>query len=774
MHSEVNGDEDIKLKIYKQRNSKLDLKSISEMWTVTQDDIEYKITYIKQITNGDGFHLDVRGIPLFYDKFRTSIIHYLYNGSLTAVDYFTRVFDGTGYNFVLVNPSYAEQWEGFGKGQTRMELFKKGLDRYGYEFYIQGKTIYLKHQIGNDTNFEYRYKLNASNVSKAVDASALITHIKGFGNFEEGEEDYLNNAKLKREATSPLADIIGIREPKVVVDGRITRTDTMDARLQKEIDESLYITVEATLHDIRQMGYETAVPLKGDRAFLVDERIGFDAEIRVQSVTTTKDERDRITQCDVVFGSANAGKRYKANLSTLSKNMADLLAGKIQLPFDVLESMAKDMLLKIQSVDSELLLDNGIFAIDKSNPNNILGLNSAGIYMSTDGGATAQTVITADGIVANSITSGQLLTHLVRVVGTEGLLTIDGDMMRVVNANDLEEYSIIEDGGIEARGKHRRTWLGQTRTHDVSLRFEHGYIRARNNSLGRSLYFSDYGISTYADGEGNNDASGSLLFRDPEFSNAAGGGLTVHSTYGAVALKSEYSRAVVLAEDTVNLESEKYSVYVRPFKDSRNGLNEFQFYVKDNPSTSDTDGALLYGNLTGGATHGSGIRFSKQSSNPKIYATNNNGDIGTGGLHAKEVQAGSIRVLNEGGNLYLGTSTGEVRVTNNLLYNGGDIGYRPIKALAFTQSSSERYKTNIKEVEDIGLSTIKNLSVVEYDLKDDIEQGIEDNRQIGLIAEKSAPVATKDLTGIDLYKMNSYSIKAIQELLERVEKLEGA
>ena len=452
MHSEVNGDEDIKLKIYKQRNSKLDLKSISEMWTVTQDDIEYKITYIKQITNGNGFHLDVRGIPLFYDKFRTSIIHYLYNGSLTAVDYFTRVFDGTGYNFVLVNPSYAEQWEGFGKGQTRMELFKKGLDRYGYEFYIQGKTIYLKHQIGNDTNFEYRYKLNASNVSKAVDASALITHIKGFGNFEEGEEDYLNNAKLKREATSPLADIVGIREPKVVVDGRITRADTMDARLQKEIDESIYITVEATLHDVRQMGYETAVPLKGDRTFLVDERLGFDAEIRVQSVTTTKDERNRITQCDVVFGSANAGKRFKANLSTVAKNMADLLAGKIQLPFDVLESMSKDLLLKIKSVDSELLLDNGIFAIDKANPNNILGLNSAGIYISTDGGATAQTVITADGIVANSITSGQLLTHLVRVVGTEGLFSIDGDVAKWTNANNTNNYTEISPAGANFMG----------------------------------------------------------------------------------------------------------------------------------------------------------------------------------------------------------------------------------------------------------------------------------------------------------------------------------
>src|SRR5699024_6205938 len=255
------------------------------------------------------------------------------------------------------------------------------------------------------------------NVKRATDATAMITHIKGFGNFEEGEEDYLNNAKLKREAISQLADIVGIREGSPVLDGRITQAATMDERLQRAIDDSLLISVEASLHDVRQMGYETAVPIKGDRSFLVDERIGLNTDIRVQSVTTTKDERDRIIACDVVFGSESIRKRYKANLSTVAQNMADLLAGKIQLPFDVLESMSKDLLLKIQSVDSELVLDNGIFAVDESNPNNILGLNSAGIYISTDGGVTEPTVISAEGIVANAITSGKILTHLVRVVG---------------------------------------------------------------------------------------------------------------------------------------------------------------------------------------------------------------------------------------------------------------------------------------------------------------------------------------------------------------------
>src|SRR5699024_1944255 len=217
---------------------------------------------------------------------------------------------------------------------------------------------------------------------------------------------------------------------------------------------------------------------------------------------------------------------------------------------------------------------------------------SEGWYISQDGGRTPKTIATAKGIYADALFAGTLwLTNDLNIESPDGYLNMTGEMFRMVSKDDLETYTIIEDGHVEARGKHNRTWLGQTNTHDVSLRFEHGYIRARNNSLGRSLYFSDYGISTYADAEGNNDASGSLLLRDTEYSDAWG--VTLHYRYGAVALKSEYSTVHLDADNTVNLESRSYSVYVRPFKNTRNGLNEFQFYVKDNASSSDRDGALL-------------------------------------------------------------------------------------------------------------------------------------------------------------------------------------
>src|SRR5699024_10394171 len=183
------------------------------------------------------------------------------------------------------------------------------------------------------------YKLNASNVSSTTDAADYFTHIKGFGNFKEGEEDYFKNAKLKREFTHPLADVIGKWEGSPIVDGRVTQTSTMDEAMAKAVEESLAITIEGTLHDVRKMGYNIAVPVKGDRVWLHDERINLEQEIRLHKIVTTYDERDNIIDCDVTFGSQSIGERHKANINSLSKRFADLLTGKLKLPIISLEQI---------------------------------------------------------------------------------------------------------------------------------------------------------------------------------------------------------------------------------------------------------------------------------------------------------------------------------------------------------------------------------------------------------------------------------------------------
>ena len=461
VNSELNGQEDIELTIHQQKNNSLDLKTVDKLWELDYNNITYKIVYVKQQTRGNGFYLNVRATPLFYWDFDKSIIHENHDGSHTANEAFRRVFEGTGYNYVLVDFSPSLEWDGFGKGTTRLEMFKRLIDRYGYEFTISGSTVTMRHLVGNDTNFMYKYKLNASNVSRSTDASAMFTHIKGFGNFDEGEEDYFNNAKLKREFTSPLASILGKWEGAPIVDGRMKQQSTLDAAMKKSVEDSLEISVEGTLHDIRKMGYEVAVPTKGDRVWLHDERINLEQEIRVYSVKTTYDERDNIIDCEVTFGSQSIRERHKASINSLSKNFADLLTGKLKLPTISLEKIGRDMINAIHAASSEIIFgDFGMQAISKTNPNHIFGVNSEGWYISQDGGRTPKTIATAQGIYADALFAGTLwLTNDMNIESVDGYLNVTGSRFIMRSKTNSKNAVEITPDGVTIHGFDGREFI---------------------------------------------------------------------------------------------------------------------------------------------------------------------------------------------------------------------------------------------------------------------------------------------------------------------------
>ena len=450
----------LELKIPQQKNNNLDLLSIDKLWEFDYNNITYKAVNVKQQTRGNSFNLNVRAMPLFYWEFSKSIIHENHDGSHTANSAFRTVFDGTGFNFSLVDFSLSVEIEGFGKGANRLELFKRLLDRYNYEFIIQGRTVYMHHRIGNDTNFMYKYKLNASNVSSTTDASEYFTHIKGFGNFEEGEEDYFNNAKLKREYTHPLASVVGKWEGSPIVDGRITQTSTLDEAMAQAVEESLAVTIEGTLHDVRKI-YDIAVPVKGDRVWLHDERINLEQEIRLHKIVTTYDEKDNIIACDVTFGSQSIGERHKANINSLSKNFRDLLTGQLKLPVISLEKIGMDMINAIHAASSEIIFgDFGMQAISKTNPNHVFGVNSEGWYISQDGGRTPRTIATAEGIYADALFAGTLwLTNDMNIESVDGYLNVTGSRFVMRSKTNSKNAVEITPDGVTIHGFDGREFI---------------------------------------------------------------------------------------------------------------------------------------------------------------------------------------------------------------------------------------------------------------------------------------------------------------------------
>lgn len=388
-------------------------------------------------------------------------------------------------------------------------------------------------------------------------------------------------------------------------------------------------------------------------------------------------------------------------------------------------------------------------------------------------------------------------------------LDINVNNIGIRGGNDFS-YVDIRNDQIELSGEYTRTFRGDTQKDFVYTRIKDGLLRFRNNTRNRSLYYSDFGISTYVDG-GPNESSGTLQFFDYTYSKNARG-VTLNSVTGVVALRSDNNSIVIESSLTTNIESNNYSVYIRPFKQSRAGLNEFQFYVKDADSSSNTDGCILFGNLTDpNGVHGSGIRFSKSRTDNILYVTNPNGDIGTGDISVRaaeirdyirtidmleirqwsdskafnQIKVGAVNTTNSvvmashsGGNAYYGVGGGsnEMRVTDNNGYNGGNTRYKSVRADTFygktASNSSEKYKTNIKKWIVDASKLLKDTVFYEYDYKSDLEKGSK-QKSHGIIIEREMPsFISRDGDSIDLYEFISTVGKALQEQIERNDQLE--
>src|SRR5699024_7295590 len=390
----------------------------------------YRIISSKQTGFGNKYRISVTAILYMLDWLNTSRIYQRIDGSLTVTEAFNIVFNDTPFTYSIVESAPSNSFDDIGEGQIRIEIFKEYIDTFGYEFNIVGNVVYLQNRLGNDANFEYRYKVNAQDITKEVEASEMWTHAKGFGNYsdDDSDVDVIDKAKLKREYTSPLADIIGVREAPPIRDGLVTKQAIMDANLKKIVDESVQISFTADIYDMSQQGYNYQHAVIGDRVFIVDERIGLDTEIRVVKISRSVSDIGQILEMEITFGTGNMADRYGSNLSAAARDIADLIQGRKSLPFQALDIVSKSMVTKIQNTTSEIIYDtNGQHFMDKKNNNNIMTMNSSGLLLSTDGGRTAKTAITAEGIVANTITSGSILTSLVDIVGRNGLITMNGD-----------------------------------------------------------------------------------------------------------------------------------------------------------------------------------------------------------------------------------------------------------------------------------------------------------------------------------------------------------
>lgn len=788
------------------------INDVSKMWRVRNvkgntDNQRYTVVIVDRTSPKDKQIVEVTAREEQFDYLANSRVYSNITGSRTPDVYFQSVFEGTPYQFTFLSPMpNAIRWENAGDGDDRLSMFLKGLERYGleYRFDYDSGMFELANEIARRPAYQINKRLNANNVHHEEDATQFYTYAEGYGNYDDG--DAMQKAKLKKSYTSKLASIQGIgkRHAPAITDRRITSEDTMNKKLTELVENSLKVSVTLDFVALPD-DYPYAQPEIGDIIPVIDKDIGYKQELRINEMKTYRDAKHRVYKRDVTIGDRSRESRYNTASRGAISTIQDITSGRYVFSTDVMPAAVKSATNKLLAANTELGFgEYGIRAVDKENPNYVTLMNSAGLGVSTDGGQTFRSAITRGAINADLITAGSINANYIKtgVLNTQ-LVTIRGSA--------TDSFIQMDNDEIISTGNFARTWANVTDTARLNLGIRQGRIMVSNEDTGYNLYMTEKGLSTMMAGAGD-ETAGTLEFHYKGY-NETSRGVRLHSTYGAVALESDFSRIYTIGNLTNNIESREYGVYIRPFRDSRPGTNEFNFYVKPETEGTDTDGALLYGTITSPDAHyGSGIRFSKKLGLNTVYATNPNGDIGSGDFYArdlygmlrakdtnayvgvdgalrvtdtkgpnggspnykdiqaKDIQAGSIRTHS--GNFYIGCSSDEVRVTNNLLYNGGDIGYKPIKASDFKNASLEEYKENIEKWDFDALNQIANeTDLYSFNYKSDKNK----ETKHGLIIGEGYKTPKELISGdsVNLYAMITWAFRAIQQLTTRVEELEN-
>jgi phage minor structural protein len=448
----VNGEKLISLNAFDTDKNAKSYPYVEEENIVIFDGEEYVIKEVGKKPIGQTYYKEVVCIHKFFCDMREQRLYTPYTQSFTFTAILNMLFDQTGYTFEVIGSFYAESFENFGDGKDKLELFNQVLERYSAEFEILGTVIRLSKRKGLSTpTFKLLYNHNIKTIDYKQNTNNLSTHIKGFGKKNEDGSYVVTGTYTSPNASLFPADTPdGLRHAPPIKDERFLDQESLDLALEEALIDVPEVSITLSFADMRKYGYPHAVPNDGDDVYLIHEPFGLDLTVRIIKIVEYFDKDLNPIDTDVTLG--NPRENITDQFSSNDKKLGQILDPNGRINQSYLPDQVKRLTDVLLSVETELEFNNGILAIDKNNANNVVVLNSKGIGISKDGGATFTEAITSDGFVLTAGAIGQLEADNIRVGAQTGsdipALDFNSNGLRA-STTDPTKYAELNGNGLD-------------------------------------------------------------------------------------------------------------------------------------------------------------------------------------------------------------------------------------------------------------------------------------------------------------------------------------
>ncbi|MEK3836437.1 phage tail protein [Paenibacillus sp. FSL R7-0128] len=333
----------------------------------------------------------------------------------------------------------------FGGGNC-LEALNVILTLYGAEVEPDNFTLHLRKRVGNPAS-DYRIALTRNLISASFTDNAASLCTRLYAEMKDSrtwigqpasiltadeqarllaaDPNAITGGAIRvNYLVSPYADAWG-SDSVPYYDDLLTEQDVTDPlklveaarkRLAERDVPALEVTVSAA--DLFKLDTQEARPGLGDTVTLVDPALGLTSiTARITEMTEYPYAPDKHTALTVANVMRRDYTQIIADLESGRRAIENVFSGG-RIRAEAFEEFARLAVNEINASKTEVKYDTrGIVLQDKANAARQVVMSAAGIYVTTDGGATARTAITAGGIAAELV-NGQLGQFVSMLIGS--------------------------------------------------------------------------------------------------------------------------------------------------------------------------------------------------------------------------------------------------------------------------------------------------------------------------------------------------------------------
>lgn len=272
----INEDYTLSFTVSKTENNKDAYELVQEEAKITYDCSEFIIKKITETPYGKS----VIATHEFFEMADTFVEETLLEGMYTIQQALQHAFStSTRWEYDIEGTFEQVTLTDFGNDNC-LALVQQIMQRYNaeFEFDEQHKRIVVKNRIGEDTDYQIRYRHNLKTISKSIDSSNMKNAVKVYFNVND-----LGEYRSSFLHTTPNANKYGRKYAEPLYLDEITSFEEARRIAENYLKDVPDISIECEFVELQKAGYQGDVQL-GNSLFLIDERMGIDIEARIVEI----------------------------------------------------------------------------------------------------------------------------------------------------------------------------------------------------------------------------------------------------------------------------------------------------------------------------------------------------------------------------------------------------------------------------------------------------------------------------------------------------------